>query len=113
MSRDTSARYEVRLVIGNLRLCLLRKTPLQLAEPATVRYEAEPRNEQQADLIQEAVAAIEFKGLNDGVLHLVLRTRYGKEIEEFKPDIRIDFAKQHSCVWKRESGLNNCLYHIR
>jgi len=52
------------------------------------------RKLEKADLIQEGVAAIEFQGLNDGVLHLVLRSRYGKEIEEFKPDIRVDFARQ-------------------
>ena len=52
------------------------------------------RKLEKADLIQEGVAAIEFQGLNDGVLHLVLRSRYGKEIAEFTPDIRIEFARQ-------------------
>ena len=38
-------RSRLRLVADNLRLCLLHKTTLQQAEPATARYEAEPRNE--------------------------------------------------------------------
>ncbi|CAN2047548.1 ATPase domain protein, prokaryote domain protein [Candidatus Magnetomoraceae bacterium gMMP-13] len=52
------------------------------------------RKLEKADLIEEGVADIEFQGLNDGTLHLILRSRYGKEIKEFEPDLRVDFAKQ-------------------
>jgi predicted transcriptional regulator len=48
---------------------------------------------EKADLIEQGVADIEFKGLNDGTLHLILRSRYGREIDDFEPDIRVDFRK--------------------
>ena len=49
---------------------------------------------EQADLIQGGVADIEFQGINDGTLHLVLRSRYGREIKDFEPDIKVDFQKR-------------------
>jgi len=48
---------------------------------------------EKADLIERGNANIEYKGLNDGTLHLVLRSRFGREIEDFDPDIRNDFRK--------------------
>jgi len=52
------------------------------------------RKLQKADLLQEGIADIEFQGVNDGTLHLILRSRYGREIKDFEPDIRIDFEKK-------------------
>ena len=51
------------------------------------------RKLEKADLIQEGIADIEFQGLNDGTLHLILRSRYGREIDDFDPDIRNDFRQ--------------------
>jgi DNA-binding Lrp family transcriptional regulator len=51
------------------------------------------RKLERADLIKKGNADIEFKGLNDGTLHLVLRTRYAREIDDFDPDVRTDFKK--------------------
>ena len=48
---------------------------------------------EKADLITRGNANIEYKGLNDGTIHLVLRSRFGREIEDFDPDIRNDFRK--------------------
>ena len=48
---------------------------------------------EKADLIEQGVADIEYKGLNDGTLHLILRSRYGREIDDFEPDIRVDFRE--------------------
>ncbi|KPA10603.1 hypothetical protein MHK_009190 [Candidatus Magnetomorum sp. HK-1] len=52
------------------------------------------RKLEKADLLQEGNAAIEFQGVNDGTLHLILRSRYGREIKDFEPDIRVDFEKR-------------------
>jgi len=51
------------------------------------------RKLEKADLIEYGVADIEFQGLKDGTLHLILRSRYGREIDDFEPDIRVDFRK--------------------
>jgi len=51
------------------------------------------RKLEKADLIEQGDADIEFQGLNDGTLHLILRSRYGREIDDFEPDIRVDFRK--------------------
>ncbi|ETR64823.1 MAG: hypothetical protein OMM_15292, partial [Candidatus Magnetoglobus multicellularis str. Araruama] len=51
------------------------------------------RKLEKADLIEYGVADIEFQGLKDGSLHLILRSRYGREIDDFEPDIRVDFRK--------------------
>jgi len=52
------------------------------------------RKLEKADLIQSGVADIEFQGINDGTLHLILRSRYGREIKDFEPDIRVDFQSR-------------------
>ncbi|KPA09386.1 hypothetical protein MHK_010417 [Candidatus Magnetomorum sp. HK-1] len=52
------------------------------------------RKLEKADLIQGGDADIEFMGANDGTLHLILRSRYGREIQDFEPDIRVDFEKR-------------------
>ncbi|KPA11248.1 hypothetical protein MHK_008559 [Candidatus Magnetomorum sp. HK-1] len=52
------------------------------------------RKLEKADLIQGGNADIEFMGINDGTLHLILRSRYGREIQDFEPDIRVDFEKR-------------------
>jgi len=51
------------------------------------------RKLEKADLIEQGNADIEYKGLNDGTLHLILRSRYAREIDDFNPDVRIDFRK--------------------
>jgi hypothetical protein len=51
------------------------------------------RKLEKADLIKKGNADLEFQGLNDGTLHLVLRSRYAREIHDFDPDVRNDFKK--------------------
>ena len=66
-----------------------------------------------ANLIEEGYADIEFHGLHDGTLHLVLRSRYGKEIKEFEPDIRIDFAKQTEELTKKIQSISGQLSNLK
>ena len=44
-----------------------------------------------ADLIEWGSADIDFRGLQDGTLNLILRNRFEKEIALHDPDLRIDF----------------------
>jgi hypothetical protein len=47
----------------------------------------------EADVIEQGVADIEFRGLQDGTLNLILRNRFEKEIKEFEPplDLKSEF----------------------
>jgi NifB/MoaA-like Fe-S oxidoreductase len=44
-------------------------------------------------------------GINDGTLHLILRSRYGREIQDFEPDIRVDFEKRLDALENKVSSL--------
>jgi len=47
-----------------------------------------------ADLIEWGNSDIDFRGLQDGTLNLILRSRFEKEITQHEPDLRIDFREQ-------------------
>ncbi len=47
-----------------------------------------------ADLIAEGPADIDYKGLSDGTLNLIIRHRFEKEIKGFIPDIKQEFLDQ-------------------
>jgi DNA-binding Lrp family transcriptional regulator len=63
------------------------------------------RKLEKADLIKGGNADIEFMGINDGTLHLILRSRYGREIQDFEPDIRVDFEKRLDTLENKISSL--------
>jgi len=44
-------------------------------------------------LIHRAVSNIDFKGLEDGTLNLILRKSFEKEIKEFAPDLKQEFSE--------------------
>ena len=48
----------------------------------------------QADLIMDGGSDIDYQGLQDGTLYLVLRSRFEKEISSFVPDFRRDFRAE-------------------
>ncbi|RKZ53361.1 MAG: hypothetical protein DRR16_02770 [Candidatus Parabeggiatoa sp. nov. 3] len=47
-----------------------------------------------ADLIAEGPTDIDYKGLSDGTLNLIIRHRFEKEIKGFIPDIKQEFLDQ-------------------
>lgn len=47
-----------------------------------------------ADLIAEGQTDIDYKGLSDGTLNLIIRHRFEKEIKGFVPDIKQEFLDQ-------------------
>jgi len=48
----------------------------------------------EADLIDRGVSNIDFRGLQDGTLNLVLRNRFEKEINTVAPNMRQEFAEE-------------------
>ncbi|SLM30813.1 ADP-ribosylglycohydrolase (modular protein) [Desulfamplus magnetovallimortis] len=44
-----------------------------------------------ADLLTEGISDIDYRGLKDGTLYLILRNRFEKEISSFEPDLKKQF----------------------
>ncbi len=47
-----------------------------------------------ADVIGKGPSDIDYRGLHDGTLNLILRHRFEKEISEFAPDLKKDFNEE-------------------
>ncbi len=47
-----------------------------------------------ADVIEWGSSDIQFRGLRDGTLNLILRNRFEEEIEGFVPDLKQEFHEQ-------------------
>ncbi len=72
-------------------------TPKDLKEKLGLDLEVNEIHKQliilkEADLITRAVSNIDFKGLEDGTLNLILRKSFEKEIKEFAPDLKQEFV---------------------
>jgi hypothetical protein len=48
----------------------------------------------ESDVIDRGSSDIDFRGLQDGTLNLILRNRFEEEISTFVPDLREDFQKK-------------------
>lgn len=66
----------------------------------------------EADLIEDGGSDIEYQGLTDGTLYLVLRHRFEKEIEQHKPDFKTDFQKQIDQIEKEKKSLRGRLNQL-
>jgi hypothetical protein len=66
----------------------------------------------EADLIEDGGSDIEYQGLTDGTLYLVLRHRFEKEIEQHKPDFKTDFQKQIDQLEKEKKSLRGRLSQL-
>ncbi|KPA17836.1 protein containing ATPase domain, prokaryote [Candidatus Magnetomorum sp. HK-1] len=66
----------------------------------------------EADLIEDGGSDIEYKGLTDGTLYLVLRHRFEKEIQNHKPDFTTDFQKQIDLLEKEKLSLRARLSNL-
>jgi hypothetical protein len=63
----------------------------------------------EVDLITRAVSNIDFKGLEDGTLNLILRKSFEKEIKEFAPDFKQEFADKIAALKKKNKQLQGKL----
>lgn len=66
----------------------------------------------ESDVIERGVSDIDFRGLQDGTLNLILRNRFEKEISTFTPDLRVDFQKQIDELKKDKSHLRGKLSQL-
>ncbi len=66
----------------------------------------------ESDLLERGVADIDFRGLNDGTLNLILRSRFEKEINEFVPDLREEFTAQITQLKQENRRLRGMLNHL-
>jgi hypothetical protein len=68
----------------------------------------------EADLIDRGVADIEFRGLQDGTLNLILRNRFEKEIEQFEPpsDLKSEFKAQIENLRAKNRQLRGLLNNL-
>jgi hypothetical protein len=59
----------------------------------------------QSDVIERGVSDIDFRGLQDGTLNLILRNRFEKEINGFAPDLKREFQEQIAELKAKERRL--------
>ncbi len=66
----------------------------------------------EADVIEWGVADIDFRGLRDGTLNLILRNRFEKEINGFVPDLRREASEQIRELQKDKKRLQGKLNNL-
>jgi hypothetical protein len=66
----------------------------------------------EADVIDRGVADIQFRGLQDGTLNLILRNRFEEEINQFAPDLKQDFRQQIQRLTTEKRQLQGMLNHL-
>jgi hypothetical protein len=91
-------------------------TPLQLKKE--MHLELSPDEIQQilvilseVDMIDKGSSDIQFRGLQDGTLNLVLRRRFEEEIEGFEPDFPQEFSEKIKKLKAENRSLQGKLNH--
>jgi hypothetical protein len=92
-------------------------TPRQLKEALSLDLSEAQIHEKliqlaESDVIEEGTSNIDFHGLKDGTLNLILRSRFEKEISTFVPDLKQEFQQTIMALRadkRRLQGRNNQL----
>ncbi len=66
----------------------------------------------QADLIARGGSDIDFRGLKDGTLNLILRHRFEKEIKSYQPDLKSDFREELEKLERDKRSLQGLVNHL-
>ena len=66
----------------------------------------------ESDVIEQGIADIDFRGLQDGALNLIIRNRFEKERNQFVPDFRDEFADKVSQLQTQNRRLQGMLNHL-
>ncbi len=66
----------------------------------------------EADVIEWGLSDIQFRGLRDGTLNLILRNRFEHEIEGFAPDLKSEFTVQIAKLKKEKNQLRGMLNNL-
>jgi hypothetical protein len=91
-------------------------TPKELQEELKLDLEVNEIHRQlktlkEADLIQRGVSDIDFQGLQDGTLNLVLRNLFEKEIKDAVPDMKREFTAEIAQLTRKNKQLQGKLNH--
>ncbi|MCP4112504.1 MAG: hypothetical protein GY749_44430 [Desulfobacteraceae bacterium] len=65
-----------------------------------------------ADVIAKGPSDIDFRGLQDGTLNLILRHRFEKKIRDFAPDLKKDFNEELEKLRKDRKSLQGRLGNL-
>jgi len=65
-----------------------------------------------ADVIKEGNSNLDYQGLQDGTLYLILQHRFKKEIATFAPDLRDDFSQEVEALKKDKRRLQGMLNNL-
>ena len=79
-------------------------TPEQIKEKLVLMSES--------DVIERGVSDIQFRGLQDGTLNLILRNRFEEEINNFVLDLKQEFQEQLAALKKENRRLQGMLNHL-
>ncbi len=66
----------------------------------------------EADVIEWGISDIDFRGLQDGTLNLIIRNRFEKEIRGFAPDVKQEFQEKIRQLEKEKRSLQGKLNHL-
>ncbi len=92
-------------------------TPKELKEALQLDMAAEKIHEKlelmvDADLIDRGQSDIDYRGLRDGTLYLILRHRFEKEITSFAPDLRVGFRQEVEALRRDKQRLQGMLNNL-
>jgi len=89
-------------------------TPKQLQQELKLDLDANEIHRQlrilkEADLIQQGISDIDFRGLQDGTLNLVLRNRFEKEIKGAAPNLKQELTAEIAQLTRKNKQLQGKL----
>ena len=92
-------------------------TPRELKQAMTIDLSEEEIHRElltlsKSDLIERGNADIDFRGLKDGTLNLVLRSRFEKEIVNHQPNFKVEFSEEIKVLKKDKKKLQGMLNHL-
>jgi hypothetical protein len=92
-------------------------TPQQIKDELHIELDVNKIQEKllimsEAEVIDRGVSNIDFRGLQDGTLNLILRNRFEKEIKGFAPDLKQDFRTQIEPLEATEREIQGMLNQL-
>ncbi|SLM31865.1 conserved hypothetical protein [Desulfamplus magnetovallimortis] len=92
-------------------------TPAELKETMGLELEINEIQEKlltlvEADMLEWGNADIDFRGLQDGTLNLILRNRFEKEIHNFEPDLKKEFHEKIEALKQEEHKIQGMLSNL-
>lgn len=92
-------------------------TPRQLKETLSLTLSEAEIHERlirlaDSDVIEEGTSNIRFRGLKDGTLNLILRSRFEEEISSFVPDLKQEFQQTIQKLRSDKRRLQGRLSHV-